>query len=160
MKARFTLFTLLCGLLLSLQATAEQSATFGDYVVHYNAFRSDSIPAEVASRHGIVRSNHRAVLNVTVLKRADNGTTTPIAARVWGSATNLNNQLNTLHFFPVREQNTIYYLDQFRIDNNETLKFEIHVDPNPFSTNPADVGKSDNEGTVETIEFTQNFYTG
>lgn len=160
MKTRFTLFTLLSGLLLSLQVNAEQSVTFGDYVVHYNAFRSDSIPAEVARRHGIVRSNHRAVINITVMKRGEDGTTTPIAAQVWGSATNLNNQLNTLHFFPVREQNAVYYLDQFRIDNNETLKFEIHVNPNPFSTDPTAVGDSGNKSTVETIRFTQNFYTG
>ncbi len=159
MKLKTSLFTLLCGLLISIQASAEQSVSFGDYVVHYNAFRSDSIPAEVARRHGIVRSNHRAVINITVMKRGQDGTTAPIPARVWGSTTNLNNQLSTLHFFPVREQNTIYYLDQFRIGNNDTLKFQIHVDPTPFSTSSDSVGASDN-GSAETIEFTQNFFTG
>lgn len=159
MKLKVTLFTLLCGLLFSFQASAEQSASFGDYVVHYNAFRSDSIPADVARRHGIIRSNHRAVINITVMKKQEDGTATPIAAQVWGSTTNLNNQLSTLHFFPVREQNTIYYLDQFRIDNNDTLKFTIHVNPDPFSTNPDSVG-ADNKSSAETIEFTQNFYTG
>lgn len=159
MRVKFTLLTILFGLLTSLQASAEQSVSFGDYVVHYNAFRSDSIPAEVAHRHGIVRSSHRAVINITVMKKQADGSTTPVSARVWGSTTNLNNQLSALHFFPVHEKDTVYYLDQFRIDNNETLKFKIHVDPSKFRTGVSNVGHA-NGGTVKTIEFSQNFYTG
>jgi len=159
MRFRFTLLTLIFGLLASLQANAEQSVSFGDYTVHYNAFRSDSIPAEVAHRHGIVRSSHRAVINITVMKKQSDGSTIPVSAQVWGSTTNLNNQLSALHFFPVHEKDTVYYLDQFRIDNNETLKFKIHVDPSQFRTGVSNVGHERSD-TVETIEFSQNFYTG
>ncbi len=150
MKRFLTLFTLA---LLSTSALAEQSITFGNYTAHYNAFRSDDISADVARRHGIIRSSHRAVLNVTVLRNHADGSTTPVAARIQGSATNLNGQLNTLHFFPVREQETIYYLDQFRIDDHETLRFHIEVQPEPSVS-------SGTEPTPGVIQFTQNFYTG
>lgn len=146
-------FALIAAVLFTTPAMAERSITFGAYTAHYNAFRSDDIPADVARRHGIIRSSHRAVLNVTVLHNHADGSTTPVAARIRGNSTNLNGQLNTLHFFPVREQETIYYLDQFRIDDNETLRFEITVRPEPSTP-------SKGQPASGVIRFTQNFYTG
>ena len=133
-----------------MEAVAERSTTFDNYIVHYNAFRSDMIPAEVAQRHNIIRSNHRAIVNITVLRRSKDGSTQPIPARVTGTATNLSSQLSTLHFFQVREQEAIYYLDQFRIGDNETLRFQIQVEPEQPYAEPSTVGN---------IHFTQRFYT-
>ena len=44
--------------LLSLNSYAENSKEFGDYVVHYNAFRSDTISPDVAKQ----RSEERRVV--------------------------------------------------------------------------------------------------
>lgn len=143
------LYTLLFSLLmLPLTASAERSHSFGDYIVHYNAFRSDTIPAEVARLHGIIRSDHRGLVNITVLKKLADGSTQPVAARVWGHKRNLADQRSELEFFPVQEQETIYYLDQFRINDHDTLRFEVHVEPEGESNN--------SRGTVK---FIQNFYT-
>ena len=51
-------------------AAAEQSQTFGDYEIHYNALTTDQLSPEVAKAYGIVRSGSRAMLNVSVLRMA------------------------------------------------------------------------------------------
>ncbi len=140
--------TLMLSMLLPLSSHAERSVEFGSYIVHYNAFKADAIPAEVARIHNIVRSNRRGLVNVTVLKKEADGSTHPVQARVWGTIRNLNNQLNNLVFFPVQEQNTIYYLDQFRISGHETLSFELFVEP-----------KDAPNGLRGDIKFTQDFFT-
>ncbi len=139
---------LLSLILLSPSVVAERSHSFGDYIVHYNAFRSDTIPAEVARLHSIIRSDHRGVVNITVLKRLADGSTKPVAAKVWGSSRNLADQRNELEFFPVKEQETIYYLDQFRINDHDTLRFEVHIEP-----------EGDTNSNRGTVKFTQRFYT-
>ncbi len=139
---------LLSLLLLPLTTSAERAHNFGDYTVHYNAFRSDIIPAEVARLHSIIRSNRRGLVNITVLKKLTDGSTQPVAARVWGHKRNLADQRSELEFFPVREQDTIYYLDQFRINPHDTLRFEVHIEP-----------EGDPNNSRGTIQFIQNFYT-
>ncbi len=137
---------LLSLLMLPLVAAAERSQTFGDYIVHYNAFRSDTIPPEVARLHSIVRSDHRGLANITVLKRLPDSSTRPVAAEVWGSYRNLADQHSEMRFFPVKEQQTIYYLDQFRINDHDTLRFTIHIRPEGGDPH-------------HTVEFVQRFYT-
>lgn len=148
MKITQALLLLLATLLLPLESQAERSSSFGDYIIHYNAFRSDVIPPEVARRHSIIRSDHRGLVNITVLKKEADGTTRPVAARVWGTSRNLADQLSKLQFFAVQEQETIYYLDQFRINDHDTLRFEIHVEP-----------EGDRQQIKGSVKFTQNFYT-
>jgi hypothetical protein len=43
---------------LNSYAESENSREFGDYVVHYNAFRSDTISPEVAKQYGLPRANN------------------------------------------------------------------------------------------------------
>ena len=148
MKHFTSLLLLFITLFLPMQSQAERAHHFGDYVVHYNALRSDTIPPEVARRHSIVRSTHRGLLNIAVLKKHADGTTQAVAAKVWGSSRNLIEQRNELEFFKVQEQDAIYYLDQFRINDHDILRFEIHVIPEGIS-----------EQTQGTVKFTQRFYT-
>lgn len=135
-------------MLLPLESLAERSSTFDNYIVHYNAFRSDTIPAAVARQHSIIRSDHRGVVNITVLKKQSDGSTTPVAAKVWGYQRNLADQRSELEFFPVKEQKTIYYLDQFRIDDHDTLRFTVYIEPEGAEA-----------GVQGTVKFVQNFYT-
>jgi len=144
--------------LLPFQASAEQSKTFGEHTIHYNAFRADTLTPEIARLHGIVRSSHRIVINVTVIKKGSEGEMgSAVEADIWGDVTNLNGQNRSLHFFPLREEGTIYYIDQLRITDKERLNFKIFIDLQPFSTNITQVGKIDKQ--IVEIDFSQQFFT-
>ena len=45
----------------AMPARAEQSATFGDYTVHYVAFTTDILTPEVAKSYKIQRSKNRVL---------------------------------------------------------------------------------------------------
>lgn len=125
---RFSVFVFALGALLAGGAAqAEQSQDFGDYVVHFNALQTAFLPAKVAKEYGLVRSKQRALLNISVLKRNLGTATTPVSARVSAKAANLNAQVRDVEIREVKEPNAIYYLGTFRITNEETLNFEIHV---------------------------------
>ena len=74
--------------LLTTPLYAEQSKSFGDYTLHYNAFSSDFLSAEVAKKYGIQRSNSKGLVNITVIKK-NNALETPVTANISGNAYNL-----------------------------------------------------------------------
>ena len=124
---------------------AEQAETFSGYAVHYNAFATDMLDPTVARSYHIQRSKNRALLNISVLKQVLGTSGTPVAAEVHTSATNLNEQLREIPMRQVKDGKAIYYLGEFRISNEETLKFTIDVTP---------AG-----GPKHTFSFTQQFFT-
>ncbi len=136
--AVFGLFTLAC--------SAEQSTTFGDYTIHYNAFPTTILDASVAKSYNISRSKNRALLNISILKKVMGTTATPVTAEVEVTATNLSAQLRELPVREIKEKGAIYYIGEMRVANEETLKFKIDVTP---------------EGQEETytINFMQQFFT-
>ena len=129
-----------------LQAAAEQSVTFDDYTVHFNAITTDILQPGVARAFGITRSKSRVLLNVSVLKKVMGTTGQPVAATVTARATNLNNQLKNLDMRKAGDSGGIYYLGEVSVGNGEVLHFHIEVTP---------------EGSKETrvIEFQQQFFT-
>jgi hypothetical protein len=145
-----TLLTRIIGLLFiclsPALALAENSQTFGDYVVHYNAFRSDTLTPEIAQAYQLTRRNNRAVVNITVQKKAADGKTIAVKARVSGFASNLNSQVKNLEFREIFDGDAIYYIAETQVSNEETLRFEITATPDGASVN----GK---------IKFSQQFFT-
>ena len=131
--------------LLMINAQAEQAETFSGYAVHYNAFATDMLDPTVARSYHIQRSKNRALLNISVLKKVMGTSGTPIKAQVSASATNLIQQFREIPVHEVRDGEAIYYLGEFRISNEETLKFTIDVTP---------AG-----GPKHTFSFTQQFFT-
>ncbi len=115
--------------LASLNSYAESSKEFGDYVVHYNAFRSDTISPEVAKQYDLARANNRVLINIAVLKKVMNTTGKPTAAEVTGHASNLTGQLKQLKFKQITEGNAIYYLAETKISDGEFLKFDLKIVP-------------------------------
>ncbi len=115
--------------LASLNGYAESSKEFGDYVVHYNAFRSDTISPEVAKQYGLARANNRVLINIAVLKKVMNTTGKPTASKVTGHASNLTGQLKQLKFKEITEGNAIYYLAETKISDGEFLKFDLKIIP-------------------------------
>jgi len=144
--------TLSNGILLLLLSTlpfssfAEKSLNFGDYTVHFNAFRSDSLTPEIAKAYQLKRRNNQMVVNITVRKRGENSSTTPAKAKVKGFASNLTGQVKNLEFREIQDGNAIYYLAQSQISNREILKFDIKVSPA-------------GEDITASVKFKQQFYT-
>ena len=112
------------------QPADETFRDFGTYEVHYNAVRTDSLPAEVARSYGIQRSKNRVMLNVTVLrKEADHAPRKPVDADVKVDAYNLNGQLKNVEVRRISEGEAIYYIGEVSIAGAEILVFDISVTP-------------------------------
>ena len=125
---------------------AENSKNFGDYVVHFNAFRSDTLTPEIAKAYQLTRRNNRMVVNITVQKRAKDGKTTAVKAAVSGFASNLTGQVKNLEFREINDGDAIYYLAQAQISHQETLKFDIKATPA-------------GETITGNVKFSQQFFT-
>lgn len=108
------------------QPAEASNADIGDYVVHFSAQSTDQLPTEIAQAYGIVRSKNRAMLNVTVLREADNA---PVAATIAVKAVNLTGQLKDITMRQIDEQDAIYYIGEVAVANRETLIFDISVTP-------------------------------
>ncbi len=124
-----TCFAVFAALAISLNVNAETSKEFGDYVIHYNAFRSDTLEPEVAKSYDIARRNNRVIINIAVLKKVLGTTGNPTAALVEGHASNLTGQLKPLEFREIKDAGAIYYLAEIKISDGEFLKFDLKVTP-------------------------------
>jgi Domain of unknown function (DUF4426) len=112
------------------QVMDETFKDFGNYEVHYNALRTDTLSPEVARSYGIQRSRNRVMLNVTVLrKQAAQAPRTPVDAAVTVDAYNLNGQLKNLQMRRISEGEAIYYIGEVSIGGTEILVFDISVTP-------------------------------
>ena len=131
--------------LFSTSLIAENSKAFGNYVVHYNAFRSDTLTPEIAKAYSLTRRNNRMVVNITVQKK-DGDVTKPVKARITGFASNLTGQVKDLEFKEIHDGEAIYYLAQAQVSNRETLKFDIKATPA-------------GETIVANVNFKQQFFT-
>ena len=123
----------------SKQAGAEQLKRWQGYDIHYTTFPSTLLPADIARVHNITRASNRVVTNVSV--RKDNA---PVKVSVTGSVTNLINQQFELKFEEVMERDAVYYLASQIVDEKDTLRFSINIQP------------PDNEAYV--LEFVRQYY--
>jgi hypothetical protein len=123
------------------------SQDFGEFQLHYNAVRTDVLAPEVARAYGIERSANRVLLNVSLLRRNADGTTTPVDGTVTATAYNLNGQLKELAMRRVTEGASTYFIGEVGISGNEILVFDITVVP---------AGQS----TKHTVQFKREFFAG
>lgn len=107
----------------------ETSKDFGDYVVHFNALRTDQLTPDIAREYDIVRSQNRVMLNVSILRKTAGDVGTAVSGAVSASAINLNGQLRGMALREIREGDAIYYIAELAIANEETLIFTIDVTP-------------------------------
>ena len=117
------------------------------YRIHYNAFESDMLSPETALSYGITRSKNRMVLTVSVRKGGKDAMleTKAVEAKVIAEARNLTAQIKTLKMKKVTEGDAIYYVSNFKVDNEETLQFIILVEP-------------EMQGREHEIKFKQQFF--
>lgn len=112
------------------QPATESFQEFGNYSVHFNALRTDSLTPEVARSYGIQRSSNRVMLTVTMLRKE--GTQTqgkPVDGTVEVSAYNLNGQMKGIDMRRISEGDAIYYIGEVSISGTEILVFEIAATP-------------------------------
>jgi hypothetical protein len=121
--ARSLVTKALCALLLlPIGTLADQYIQQGEYFIYYSTVKSTLIPKEVASLHGISRSDSRYLINISIKRDGK-----AVTADVSGYGTNLLNQSLPLKFQEVREQSAVYYLANTVIGKNETMRFEINL---------------------------------
>ena len=145
---RWALGIMMCGFMPGFMAVAEaeQAKSQGDYTVHYSAFTTDTLPQSVARAYQIQRSQSRALVNISVLKKVMGTTGQPVAANISGTATNLNAQLRRLEFRELGEAEARYYIAEFPVKNDEVLNFSITIKP------------EESDESIS-LEFQQHFYT-
>jgi len=130
----------------TINVSAEQSKSFGDYTVHFVAFTTDILTPDVAKSYRITRSKNRALLNISVLKKVMGTPGSPVRAKVEATATNLNLQLRELDVRELNEHAAIYYVAETTVNHKETLTYKLSITP---------------EGETEpyTFSFQQQFFT-
>lgn len=138
----------LAGILLACAAfavSAENSRDFGQYVVHYNAMATDMLSPRIAREYRITRSNSRGMINITVLKKLLGSPGQPLHAQVEAAAVNLAGQRKDIQMRELRDGSAIYYIGEFGVSHEETLKFDVRVRP------------QDSQEVLQ-VEFSQDFY--
>ena len=125
---RRSLFALPLLLLLALPAQAEQYRDFGDYRVHYSAFKSDILSPEIAKSYGLSRSSYQAIVNITVQKKVGDSYQ-PAHAMVDGTARDIYSTIQNLRMKEVKEGKVVYYLAELPITDGQKLTFDVRVIP-------------------------------
>jgi len=123
----------------------EHMKDFGDYVLHFNAIGTDQLAESVARQYGIVRSKNRAMLSVSILRKAEGTMGTPVTGSVSASAINLTGQLKNINLREIKEGTAVYYIGETNVTDGETLIFT--VDATPI-----------NEASRFTVRFKKQFF--
>lgn len=145
-KNSFRTFLLsLIFLFFSGYAFAEQKIVEGDYHIHYSVFPSTALSPVVASQYNLVRSQYRAVINITPQRiNADEKSGAP--ASVTGTRSNLIGNTSELDFREITEGEVVYYIADFPFSNEEHFRFSIAISPD------------DSNGKSIPLTFEKKFY--
>lgn len=141
---RTILMTLLltCGGLVQ----AEQVVIQGDHELHYNTFPSTFLSKEIANTYQITRSKNRGILSISVMDKSGESPKA-VEADITIQAKNLVHQNKDIKLIKIREQDdAIYYLGTFALNNEENVNFSIEAKPT-------------GSDTVFLVKFTREFFT-
>ena len=128
-RRQFCALLLSSALLTPVLALAENSTTAGGFTVHYNAFTTSTLTPEVAKAYGIQRSKVRGMLNVSVIKEKEGTTGTSVPARIDVKTLILTGQTSHLPMREIKEQDAVYYVGEFPVQNGEKINFVIEATP-------------------------------
>ncbi|WP_189431649.1 DUF4426 domain-containing protein [Alishewanella longhuensis] len=115
---------MLCSLLFSAAANAEQKQQLGDWDVHYIAFNSTFLTPQVAQAANLSRNKNNAIINISVL---DSQTQQAQQVQIGGIARNLLGQQRDLVFREVKDGDAIYYIAVMPFRNEEQLRFSLDI---------------------------------
>jgi hypothetical protein len=146
-KGLLTTLVCLYAIIYSVNSEAGSSQVFGDYTIHYNAFNSNVLQPKMAEAYGIVRSKNRGMLTISVIKKEKGSPTgKAVHAAVTASASNLTGQFRSFNVREIDDGDSIYYMSEFHVANEEMLDFVLQVLP-------------EGETKVLTVRFRQQFFT-
>lgn len=128
-RRQFCALLLATALLTPLSALAENSTTAGGFTIHHNAFPTSTLTPEVAKAYGIQRSNVRGMLNVSVIKEKEGTIGTSVPARIDVKTLILTGQTSHLPMREIKEQDAVYYVGEFPVQNGEKINFVIEATP-------------------------------
>jgi len=120
---------MLLALLLPRTGHADQSTSFGDFVIRYSAISTDQLFPAVAKTYGIERSTRNGLVNIAIEKKDADGEGAMIAAAVDGSVADLTGHSKAIRFRETSEEGAVDYLGEFPIDGSGTYVFRINVTP-------------------------------
>lgn len=145
---RLTLNIMLLLALLSVagMAHAEQKTTQGDFELHYNTFPSTFLSKEIANTYQITRSKNRGIVSLSVLNKTQSPAIA-MEADITIVVKNLLNQNKDVKLIKITEENeAVYYLGTFALNNQEDVHFDIKAIP-----------KGSEE--VINVKFSREFFT-
>ncbi len=123
---RAALLALALGLVTVGPASAEEFDA-GRFVVHYVAISTETLAPDVADKHGIARNPHRALLNVTILRKVPGTTGVAIPALVQVTAVNQGGQSLPIAMRRVDEPPSVFYLGEVTVADRDTMTFHFNV---------------------------------
>lgn len=106
-----------------------QSLRSGDITVHYSAIPTTLLSEEVAQRYAIVRAPDRALLTVSVQQAQPGNLARALTAKIVVAVTNARRERLPLQLREVRENDSISYIGETRIEGDEALDFDLQVTP-------------------------------
>lgn len=116
------------------EPATSSSRDFGDYILYFNAIRTDTLTPEVATNYGIARSANRALVNISLVKKVEGSTGMPVPGTVDVEVVNLNGQVKDLSLREIREGDAIYYIGDVAVANDETLVLTVEATPENTTT--------------------------
>lgn len=130
-RARQPLFFSLLALLLIGAPTlaSAEVESFGQYQVHYNIFTSTFLQPSVAAQYKLTRSRAIGVINVSIMKKSDDGSLQSVSGQVEGKVSNDIQQTDFLAFRQINEGDAVYYIAQFPYRSGELQTFNFTVRP-------------------------------
>jgi hypothetical protein len=125
---------------------AEQVVIQGDHELHYNTFPSTFLSKEIANTYQITRSKNRGILSISVMDKSGEEPKA-VEADIVIEAKNLVHQSKDIKLIKIKEQDeAIYYLGTFALNNEENVNFSIEAKPT-------------GSDTVFLVKFTREFFT-
>ncbi len=140
------IITVLSLIALSGLLQAEQVVIQGDYELHYNTFPSTFLSKEIANTYQITRSKNRGILSISVMDKSGEEPKA-VEADITIEAKNLVHQSKDIKLIKIVEQDeAVYYLGTFALNNEENVNFSIEAKPTGSST-------------LFQVKFTREFFT-
>jgi len=99
------------------------------FEMRYGVVQSSSLGRDVASRYGIVRSEHRAIVTVAVLRQRGGSISAPMEATISGIRRVLAGESVALDFRAVYENDLVSYIAVTDIPDHGPLLLEIEARP-------------------------------
>ncbi|WP_339800062.1 DUF4426 domain-containing protein [uncultured Marinobacter sp.] len=124
----FSLITLACLWSLSITASA-QSVRFGDYEIHYSVFPSTFLTPEVAAENNLRRSRSIGIVNISLMKRDENGHIRTVQGQVEGQVLNEIRQTRFLAFRRIQEGDSVYFISEYQYRPGELMVFQLNARP-------------------------------